>query len=537
MYNKFLQVRAPHLAELPQTLARADLKCGFEIVTTVKINFNNFSADQQKLLEPLVSRPVLETSMDSPFGIFRIHYDNSGINAPSYISGTVTENVVEVAKALDSTYRFEVTSLGYLPPPSDNGAGGNNLYDVYIQNQPSGLYGYTEPEFKIGPTNWTSFLVIDNNYVGYYSQGLDGMEVTVAHEFHHGIQVGNYAVLNGTSPFRSGDVYFYEITSTAMEEFVFDDVNDYYAYMDDYFRSTHISMTNQNGYNLAIWNIFLEENYGFNILKRQWELVPSLEAILAVNQSLIDENTSFPREFNKFGIWTFFTNFRRVPGKYFDESSNYPLVTPTFNIQFPSPPPQMRATPVSNNFVKFNIPANNDTLVAIVTNGDAFEASVNSSQLFNFGYMLYNNPASGERHLTDIYSSDFTADNQNFWSVSEILNNTIVREDTSIISPSGSLSYAFPNPFYYGRNYLTGSEVYFPADLNVGEQTDFNVYSSGLKLVYTFEKIIENLPGGQKGVSWNGFGNDGNKLASGVYIYVIKNGDEVVKGKVVIFNE
>ena len=29
----------------------------------------------------------------------------------------------------------------------------------------------------------------------------------------------------------------------------------------------------------------------------------------------------------------------------------------------------------------------------------------------------------------------------------------------------------------------------------------------------------------------------GEKLASGVYIYVIKKGDDVVKGKVVIFNE
>ncbi len=32
-------------------------------------------------------------------------------------------------------------------------------------------------------------------------------------------------------------------------------------------------------------------------------------------------------------------------------------------------------------------------------------------------------------------------------------------------------------------------------------------------------------------------GNNKSKLGSGVYIYVIKQGDEVVKGKVVIFNE
>ena len=50
-------------------------------------------------------------------------------------------------------------------------------------------------------------------------------------------------------------------------------------------------------------------------------------------------------------------------------------------------------------------------------------------------------------------------------------------------------------------------------------------------------EIIKILPGDQKGVVWNAFDNDGNKLASGVYIYVIKKGDDIVKGKVVIFNE
>jgi hypothetical protein len=537
VYNKFIQIKAPQLVEHPVTLTQEDLKCGFGIVTTVKTNFNSFTRDQQKFLAPLLSRPVLETSMDSPFGYFRIHYNNSGTGAPSYIAGSVEENVMEVAKALDSVYRFEVEFLGYLPPPSDNGAGGNDLYDIYIVNQPGGLYGYTEPEIKIGQTSWTSFMVIDNNYTGYYSEGLDGMRVTVAHEFHHGIQVGNYAVLNGNSPFRDGDVYFYEITSTAMEEFVFDDVNDYYAYMPNYFARTHIPFPQQNGYNLAIWNIYLKEIFGFGVLKRQWELIPTRKAMLAINQSLIDYNSTFPAELNQFGIWTYFTNFRRIPGSYFDEAANYPLVTPTFNIQFPSPPVNGQAGPVTNNFIKFNIPSNNDTLVALVTNADAFTASENSAQQFNFTYTLYSNSTSGTRRLTDEYSSDFNVSDPGFWSVSEILNNIIVRADTVVIPPAGTLSYAFPNPFYYGRVYLTGTDLFFPSEMNIGEQTDFNIYSSGMMLVYSSEKSIQNLPGGQRGVLWNGLDDYGNRLASGVYIYVIKKGSEAVTGKVVIFNE
>ena len=59
------------------------------------------------------------------------------------------------------------------------------------------------------------------------------------------------------------DTFFYEITSTAMEEFVYDSVNDYYAYMPSYFLSPQKAFAENDGYNLAIWNIYLKENFGF----------------------------------------------------------------------------------------------------------------------------------------------------------------------------------------------------------------------------------------------------------------------------------
>ena len=57
--------------------------------------------------------------------------------------------------------------------------------------------------------------------------------------------------------------FFMRLTSTSMEEFVYDDVNDYYAYMDSYFNNTDAAMPKQNGYNIAIWNIYLKDNFGF----------------------------------------------------------------------------------------------------------------------------------------------------------------------------------------------------------------------------------------------------------------------------------
>ena len=296
LYNKFLQLRAPEL--LPQTnkpveLSLEDRKCGFETVTDVKSNLDNFSPEQKDILLKILSRPTLQTSIVSPSGIFRIHYDQTGFNRPAYISGlSPDQNAMEVAEALDSVYRFEIVYLGYPLPPGDNGAGGDDKYDIYIINQSAGLYGYTEPESKVGSVRWTSFVVIDNDYVGYYSSGIDGMLVTVAHEFHHGVQVGSYAISDVNSPYRNSDVFFYELTSTSMEEFVYDTVNDYYAYMSSYFQNPDKAMPSQNGYNLAIWNLFLQERFGFAIIKQQWELIPSISAILAINSSIQNVSSS-----------------------------------------------------------------------------------------------------------------------------------------------------------------------------------------------------------------------------------------------------
>lgn len=543
LYNKFIQLRAPeYLVQTnnPIELSLEDRKCGFEIVTDVKSNLDNFSPEQQDILQKILSRPALQTSIVSTSGIFRIHYDKTGFNSPAYIAGlSADQNAMEVAEALDSVYRFEIVYLGYPLPPGDNGAGGDDKYDIYIINQSAGLYGYTEPESKVGSVNWTSFVVIDNDYIGYYSSGIDGMLVTVAHEFHHGVQVGSYAIPDVNSPYRNSDVFFYELTSTSMEEFVYDTVNDYYAYMSSYFQNPDKAMPNQNGYNLAIWNLFLQERFGFNIIKQQWELIPSINAILTINSSLQNASSSFPAELNKFGIWTYYTNIRAISGEYFEEAANYPLIKPTTNLTF-TPPQQtadMTSRPTANNFIKFNISSAGDTLYALVTNADATAAVQNPNQAISFDYTLYSNPSSGNRSLTDDYSSTFGTSNPNYWSVSEILNSLLVRSDSTIIPiVSVNESFVFPNPFTYES---TGMNSIISIALNFqnGAEVDFNVYSAGLQLVYSKSKTVGPLTNNSLGIFWDGFGSNEKKLDSGVYIYVVKQGDEVIKGKIVIFNE
>ncbi|MHA2101084.1 MAG: MXAN_6640 family putative metalloprotease, partial [Candidatus Kariarchaeaceae archaeon] len=260
-------------------------KCGLGLVASLVLNFERLTEEQQLILKPLLQRPTTDVSFVTPNGFFRVHYDTIGFNAPGY-------DLNLLADALDSTYRFEIDFLGYNIPPGDSAVnpdqppgdyGGDNRYDLYIGNLGSGTYGYTrfdELEVEPGSGRFTSYMHIHNSFAGFYSTGINGARVTVAHEFHHAIQGGNYI-------FRIDDSYFYEITSTAMEEFVFDDVNDYYAYITSYFNNPETALPSTSGYNTATWNIFLQQHFDdYDIIKRQWELMPSTRAMNAISISL-----------------------------------------------------------------------------------------------------------------------------------------------------------------------------------------------------------------------------------------------------------
>ena len=431
MYNLFTFIKGVNASDKLQKQLQenpAITKCGMDLVYTLSQNLTNYSGEQQQILSKLLERPQSQTSIVSPGGFFRVHYDLTGNNALGY-------DLNLLLQALDSAYNFEINFLGYPAPPSDGAEGGDDKYDIYVQNL-AGLYGYTQFETKVTESRWTSFMVIDNDYVGYYSTGINGARVTVAHEFHHGIQGGNYAPTGSNSPFRNSDVFYYEIASTAFEEFVFDDVNDYYAYMPSYFQNPETAMPLNDGYNLAIWNIYLQNNFGFDILKRQWELIPGNDALKAIAISIDENGSTFGNELNKFGIWTYFTNSRNIyANEYFEEASNYPLITPTATLSFtpPSDVYNMTIAPVANYFLRINLPSSDGVFYSIITNSDYQKTA---TQTLPFTFSIYQDTVNGERVINDFYSVSFDKDGVPFWNNAGILNNIVVYGDSSYSTPN-----------------------------------------------------------------------------------------------------
>ena len=88
--------------------------------------------------------------------------------------------------------------------------------------------------------------------------------------------------------------------------------------------------------------------------------------------------------------------------------------------------------------------------------------------------------------------------------------------------------YAYPNPFHYGRQ----KNIFIVVTNARGEsKADFNVYTPAMELVYSKPlTFVGNT------LIWD-IADVNKKLASGVYIYVVKIGDKTSAGKLVIFDE
>jgi hypothetical protein len=536
LYNKFLRMNGI-IKDVQQNELETDpasIKCGFRMTSQIKFNLERFSFERQQLLKSLLVRPTRDTSIVSLSGRFRIHFNLIGSERPNYDPFlSARQNAEEVGKAIDSAYNFEVNFLGYPAAPFDNGEGGDNLYDIYITSA-AGNYGFTQPEISLGDQKYTSHIQIHYSFQGqFYTHGFDAMSVTVAHEYHHAIQIGNY-----TGDRIDQDGYFYEITSTSMEEFVYDNVNDYYAYMPTYFNNTSVSFGNTQGYELAIWNIFLDAKFGHNIIKRQWELLPEMRALNAINAifNLPAYGLNFRDVLHEFAIWTFFTKYRAKQNEYFEEAASYPLVQPIISpISFQSPDEKVTindSKSVANSFITFINAGTNpdDTITVLTTNGDYINGVENPSFVFPFEYTLYDYNAPGTRKLNENfnYYALFNTSQPSFWSNSEFLNSDLISTYKFI----AEYDYAFPSPFRYGLNTF----IFIPVTSPESDDVDLNIYTSSMDLVYSERQVLTRQDN-QPGVRWNVLDNDGQKLASGVYIYAIKSGDKTSIGKLVIFNE
>ncbi len=520
-------------------------KCGLWLSFEVARNWNQFSDQQKNRLRTLMSPKSFHR--DTIIGHFKIFYDTSDYNEPALldeygqrIPNTSLAFVDSVGKYFNHSWEYFIDTLGYLPPPMQVG---QLYYVIEIENLGSSLYGETvfSESDRIDnyiPPRYTSYIRIDNDFMDVYSKGIAGVKVTSAHEFHHAIQLGSYGFLNT-------DLYFYELTSTWMEDVVFDEVNDYYQYIKNsrgeprgQFRYPDISFTSSSqnvSYSRAIWGKFIEKRYSRNVMRRTWETIRSqYNSIQALDSALVEVGGSYRQAFREWTTWNFNTGPSSDTVKYYSEARHYPKIIKRSPIKYAhtytSFTDSIQAvSSVYQPICIVNLPFDSCTtpnMMIAVSNLDI--GSLGSSQRFRFTYELAN---VGDDTFTLLNNGIFVrlkTEGKDSWSTQEYEIDSTTNQIPSIVSDVK----VYPHPFLpKGRKPLI-----FRLPAASEKFGKLYIYSISMDLV--FEKEIELMSlNFEPKIEWDGHDNRGSLVPSGIYFYVIFVEGKMYNGKFAVIRE
>ncbi len=509
-------------------------KCSFSLVARIRTLGRKLTDEEKQMLHLLQTRPTCQTLILSANGHFRIHFDTTGTNAGALfyqdsvqIPNSAKEYADSVAEIFETVWEKEIAEMGYPPTPSDDGIGGDDAYDIYIKEYGGMAYGETYPDSVLNPTDPTqissSFIMIDNDFYRYYSKGLNGARVTAAHEFFHAIQIGNYRLwLEDASPF------FYEISSTWMEDEVFPAVKDYLQYVRFAFSMTDIPLNEANGlveYGRAIFAKYLEQKFGRSVIREIWNAIHSVPSLQAIILTLQNHQTSLESEYPEFAFWHYYTGPKADLTQFFPDGYLYPEIKIYDHIEFIPPTSQSNYELRNLAFKFFQVAKNDtkDTATLIATNVNIVSALNNATDEYPFSYLIQSN--GGDETFTRLSNGlwiKLQANDPQNWKSIAFINPSIIASDDP----------PYPNPFIADGM----RQIVFPIWIQTATDAELAVYSSDLREIYygrkeAKPKLMKNL------IYWDGVMNNGLLAPSGVYYYVITVKGETRHGKIAILQK
>jgi hypothetical protein len=525
--EKAYALYAPSKLALEFRGARID-KCGTPLADEIDRALPNLPQEIADEIRGLRARPSCTNYIDTAH--FRIHYDIAGTHRILGWPDTTYRDAICAAAELSWTE--EVTNLGFRQPPSDggdpDGGGGSSAYDIYVQALDLGLYGYTQGSYTVPgtpQTDCTSYVVIDNDYAGFgYSDPQDPMKVTVAHEFCHACQNAHD---------YSEDVWYKECTSVWAEELVYDEINDYTQYLPFIFNSLYQALdwedaTGMRIYASVIWNLYLSERFGPQILPQIWTALEGSAGIFNMIDSVLTVNygTTIEDEIAGFYCWNFFTGVRD-DGAHYDEGGTWPVTSfvriyTTYPVVDGAPYTAHRPDHMGANYVKFSNLTGDYDMLNIAYDGP------NPSTVPTAPYICYQDPGGSTYEYGGISLNmlgngniDVTGWDTMDFACLIVVNCTDNINDldytydaTEGYSGVSGESYAFemkpasPNPF----TETTSIAYTVPTQGGYVEITIYDVSGREIRRLLSGE-----MPGGHGVAVWNGLDNDGQRVASGVY--------------------
>lgn len=486
--------------------------------------------DKQALVPPLLPF-FLETEH------FKVWYDTTGENRVwqnGEIGGAVPEYVESTAAYLERIWHYLIDTLCYIAPLPDsvklsnpNDYGGDARTDIYLANLTGGVYGMTmirAVDTIDGVPVATSYSVIENDFNEFsqYSQDpFSALAVTCAHEFFHNIQ---FAYRFSSS---SEMIWWVEATSVACEEACYDWVNDYVQYIRPFQENcTDTTIFHcPHYYGGVLFPLFLMEYHSqddrrdFTVIRRVWEttrLIPSpryaidemLRAHFATN--LIEDFFQFCRwRLRVGGFWT---------RTFFKEGENYPLPNMT-EIRFESETLLVDTLPVLSCrfFILPHIFTGNGVWASF------FSGPASYSRFFVEG--IGNDPSG--MYDTSVFAAHGEALGvPGLWRfrnvvIGAVMLSCAVPTYVSVdIGFSDSLWITPPNEVIFGAPFPNPAKesVRFPITTPDAGETILSIYNYAGELIYQSKVYTQQ---GENAILWHCRNNRGEKLSSGIYLYVI----------------
>jgi len=330
LFYKFAYGFAPEaLPARFRPLERVPLKCATALIAQFGQRRAGMAADRVKQIDAWLTPAVApdKATYNSPGGHFTLTYLTTGTNAVPTADTTpangIPDFVEKVAAYCDYSWTYEITTLGFTPPPI-----GTGRYQINFENMD--YYGYTSiVSTPVGATRIT----LHNNFLGFppntdpEGNQWGAAKVTVAHEFKHASQ-------RAGSLWSEGD--WVELDATWMEDAAYDYVNDYYNYLPSGSPISSPALSLSDGgagsYEDCVWQHWMTETWGNQIIVDlwNWRITHQGEAMMtSYNQVLADRASSVALGWPTFAGWNYATGSRAVTGLGYGEAAAYPTAPVT----------------------------------------------------------------------------------------------------------------------------------------------------------------------------------------------------------------
>ena len=535
-------------------------RCISPHLRNVSLYGNQLNAEQQlRLIEvgfqfdsPVANRSSqnraeaadLDQSLDN--GYFRFHYTTTGTHAvansdtnnnsiPDYIDYIVNVFAYVASTQLDSFSYSEPPSDSWYPANEDNG--GSNHYDIYIRNLESNVYGYVAPENFAQSGDFgdnenssatelnalTSYMALRNNYNGFPGTQEESIKVTAAHEFHHSIQ-------SGYDGFEAQ--WIMEATAVAMEEQVYDEINDCYQYLPSWFNEPHKALDHQSDhwYGSFIYAQYIYEHLGgYLTLRKIWQKSILNDSYYgdyshrAISLALSNEGSSFSDALNKMVVANRIMSSNNNAGVFtYEEAEAYPILNgpATYTeITYTAGTPQAITSTNLNRFASQYTRLNSsDPVIASLTNTSGPSTDLNMHAIISYendswtvysGNQINIDPTDAASVYLAVVSQDTSGNN---WDYQIDITDGELSLDSKSVPSAISVSQNYPNPF----NPSTSFNIGIPHR----QRLTIDIISINGKHI---KQITNNIyEQGMVTFHWDGKTKYGKLASSGQYFIVVK---------------